>query len=257
VILRRVFDFGDLTARQIMLPRTEIDGVDVNDSLDGIVKAIVEFKHSRLPVYEGNLDHIVGILHVRDVFTQVAGVQPALATGGGDGSRRSSGESFNARDLMRPIQAVPETLDVADLMNRMQLDGQQMVVVIDEYGGTAGIVTLEDIIEEIVGEVRDEFEPAGNNTTDIVTTSDGSIVNGLTPIDDVNEALDLNIESEADTIGGYVFEMLGRKPELGDEVSHNGHKLTIVALDGLRISTISITNKPGPSETSEAHHDEE
>ncbi len=259
VILRRVFDFGDLTARQVMRPRTEIDAVEANDLLEEVVTTIAECKHSRLPVYEGDLDHIVGILHVRDVFLQVLGTQPApaLAGSGGEQPHDFNPRSFQARDLMRPIQAVPETLDVADLLNRMQQDGQQMVVVIDEYGGTAGIVTLEDIVEEIVGEVRDEFEAAGTGGSDITVTPDGTIVNGLTPIDDVSEALNLDIESEADTIGGYVFEMLGRKPELGDEVSYNGFRLRVEALDGLRIASVRITKKPTANSNAEAGQDEE
>jgi CBS domain containing-hemolysin-like protein len=145
---------------------------------------------------------------------------------------------------MRPIVAVPETLDVADLLNRMQQGGHQMVAVIDEYGGTAGIVTLEDIVEEIVGEVRDEFEPATANAGDIVVTPEGTMVNGLASIDDVNEALGLDIESDSDTIGGFVFEMLGRKPELGDQINYNGFILQVEALDGLRIAGVKIIQKP-------------
>jgi putative hemolysin len=243
VILRRVFDFGDLTARQVMRPRTEIDAIEVSDTLDEVAKTIIECKHSRLPVYEGDLDHIVGILHLKDVFALGAGGQPALARGDG-GTDGSAGSSFPVEEIMRPILAVPETLDVADLLNRMQQGGHQMVVVIDEYGGTAGIVTLEDIVEEIVGEVRDEFAPAGTGANEITVTPEGTIVNGLASIDDVNEALGLDIESESDTIGGFVFEMLGRKPELGDEVSYDGYNLRVEGLDGLRIARVKIVQKP-------------
>jgi len=256
VILRRVFDFGDLTARQVMRPRTEIDAVEINDTLSDIVKTIAECKYSRLPVYEGDLDHIVGILHVKDVFMLIAGVQPDCASGRESGAPDAVDGPFNIRHVMRRIEAVPETLDVADLLNRMQQSGQQMVVVVDEYGGTAGIVTLEDIVEEIVGEVRDEFEPAGANASGITVTPEGTIVNGLTSIDDVNEALGLNIESESDTIGGYVFEMLGRKPELGDEVAYDGFRLCVEALDGLRIARVRITKKPVDNPDSEASNDE-
>jgi CBS domain containing-hemolysin-like protein len=257
VILRRVFDFGDLTARQVMRPRTEIFAIEVDDSLDDIIKTIAECKHSRLPVYEGNLDHIIGVLHVKDVFMLIAGVQPALATGGSPNTPNYPREAFKVRDIMRPIDAVPETLDVADLLNRMLQHNQQMVVVVDEYGGTAGIVTLEDIVEEIVGEVHDEFEPSGAQEKDINVTPEGTFVNGLTSIDDVNEALGLDIESEADTIGGFVFETLGRKPELGDEVSYDGIKLRVEALDGLRVARVRIIrNQNNEDQDAEAAADE-
>jgi putative hemolysin len=255
VILRRVFDFGELMARQVMRPRTEIDAIEIDATLDEVVKEFVEGKHSRLPVYEGDLDHILGLLHVNDVFACIAGLQPAFATGG-NGPARASDRPFNVKDIMRPMLAVPETVDVADLLNRMQQGGHQMVVVIDEYGGTAGIITLEDIVEEIVGELRDEFEPTNANAGDIVVTPEGTIVNGLASIDDVNEALGLEIESEADTIGGFVFEMLGRKPELGDEVSHNGFVFRVEALDGLRIAKVRIMQKPGARQDANAVADE-
>lgn len=205
-------------------------------------------------MYEGNLDHIVGVLHVMDVFMFISGVQPALATSGSQGPPGNPRDSFsfNVRDIMRPIEAVPETLSVADLLNRMLQHGQQMVVVVDEYGGTAGIVSLEDIVEEIVGEVHDEFEATGAQEQDINVTPEGTFVNGLTSIDDVNEALGLNIESEADTIGGYVFEALGRKPELGDEVSYDGVRLRVEGLDGLRIARVRITRKQNEDQHAEA-----
>jgi CBS domain containing-hemolysin-like protein len=136
---------------------------------------------------------------------------------------------------------VPETRDVAELLETMQKAGQQMVVVLDEYGGTAGIVTLEDIVEEIVGEVRDEFEQE-DEAEDIVVTPTGTMVDGFTAIDDVNERLGLGIESEADTIGGYVFEVLGRKPELGDEIQRGPFTLRVEELDGLRIAKVRITH---------------
>lgn len=256
VILRRVFDFGDLAARQVMRPRTEIVAIAVTDTLYDVTQTLVEHKFTRFPVYEEDLDHIVGILHVQDLFAfmaQAVGVVKAAGVGIGVGSAAASAHSpqpiqpvldrpdvpFSVRSITRPIEAVPETLDVADLLSRMQKGAMQMVVVIDEYGGTAGIVTLEDIVEEIVGEVRGEFE-TGDLHSDIMVTPEGTLIDGLVAIDDVNDALGLKIESESDTIGGYVFEVLGRKPELGDTISFNGATLRVETLDGLRIAKVRV-----------------
>lgn len=251
VILRRVFDFGDLTARQVMRPRTEVTAISVTDTLSEVIATIERHTHTRFPVYEGDLDNIVGVLHVKDIFTLLAQVHTASV---GDGHEHSGGgastypSGFSVLDLMRPIQAVPETLDVAELLRRMQQGGHQIAVVIDEYGGTAGIVTLEDIVEEIVGEVRDEFDQEGGNP-DIVVTPEGTLVDGLLSIDDANEALGLQMEGVADTVGGYVFERLGRKPELGDEITVNDNIMRVEDLDGLRIAKVRIVPRRNGSVT--------
>jgi len=252
VILRRVFDFGELTARQVMRPRTEVIGVPVDATLSSVISTMLEHKHSRFPVFEGDMDKIVGVLFVLDVLAYLARTTDKLEAAGvgADGAVRAvvagvspspglAADQFNARSLMRPIDAVPETLDVARLLAKMQYSGTQMIVVVDEYGGTAGIVTLEDVVEEIVGEVRDEFKPE-SNTPGIVSTPEGTLVDGLVAIDDVSETLGLKIESESDTIGGYVFEMLGRKPELGDTVGVDGFTLRVEELDGLRIARVRV-----------------
>lgn len=251
VILRRVFDFGDLTARQVMRPRTEVVAIPINATPSDVMETMLAHNHSRFPVYDGDLDNIVGVVHVKDVFMVLArsvhlhdgdATVPALPPGTPpvtgpllDGH----GLNFAVRSLLRPIEAVPETLDVDELLTRMQQGGFHMAVVIDEYGGTAGIVTLEDMVEEIVGEVRDEFEPLNSNV-DIQVTPEGTLIDGLVAIDDVNDVLGLKLDSEADTVGGYVFQRLGRKPELGDEVTSDGHVLRVEELDGLRVSKVRI-----------------
>ncbi len=250
VILRRVFDFGEITARQVMRPRTEIAAIPVTASLEEVMQAVVEHKHTRFPVYDENLDNIVGILYAQDLLEAIA-----LAAGYGQSDStepaQDQGMPFDLRAIVRPPKIMPETMDVADLLPQMQKSGVQMVVVIDEYGGTAGIVTLEDIIEEIVGEVRDEFEPESASSSGINVTPDGTLIEGMVDIDEVNDVLDLGIRSEADTIGGYVFEMIGRKPELGDEVRHNGHIFRVEQLDGLRIAQVRVLSRKGPEPTSE------
>lgn len=267
-ILRRVFDFGDLTARQVMLPRTELVGLPADATLEEVVQAMVEHRFSRFPVYEHDLDSIVGVVHVRDMFIQLAETSGlALPSPDGDGSGSSGDGSanglgngvgmagaaplpnghFRVRDMMRPIQAVPETIDVDELLTFMQKEGVQIVLVVDEYGGTAGIVTLEDIVEEIVGEVRGEFETA-EAQSDFVVTPEGMLISGLTPIDDVNETLGLHLETDATTLGGYVFEMLGRKPELGDQVETEGTLFRVEELDGLRIARVrALLRRPSPA----------
>ena len=275
-ILRRVFDFGDLTARQVMLPRTELVGLPADATLQEVVQAMVEHRFSRFPVYEHDLDSIVGVVHVRDMFIQLSEASGLAVASpgvdGGDGDRVGNGTGngagagvagalpnghFSVRDLMRPIQAVPETRDVDELLTYMQKEGVQIVLVVDEYGGTAGIVTLEDIVEEIVGEVRGEFETA-EAQSDFVVTPEGMLISGLTPIDDVNETLGLHLETDATTLGGYVFEMLGRKPELGDEVETEGTLLRVEELDGLRIARVrALLRRPAPAQERIGVDDEE
>jgi putative hemolysin len=264
VILRRVFDFGDLKARQVMLPRTEIEAIPLDATFSKVVQTVAQYKHSRFPVYRNDIDHIVGVLHVKDLFlvlsgadiiARTAGTLSSAAAGGranidiNADPKVSTGNGFSVESIMRPIEQVPETADVTELLNKMQHSGLQMVAVIDEYGGTAGIVTLEDIMEEIVGELHDEFEPT-QSTEDIVVTPGGTMVDGLASIIDVNEELGLDVKSEADTIGGYVFEVLGRKPELHDEIRHGNFTLHIEELDGLRIARVRITqNHTGQAPT--------
>ena len=135
-----MFDFGDITGRQVMRPRTEIAAIPVTASLDEVMQAVVEYKHSRYPVYEENLDHIVGILYSQDLIEVIA---MGAGYGRSDGSGQLHEATFDLRSMVRPPKFVPETMDVADLLPQMQKSGVQMVVVIDEYGGTSGIVTLK------------------------------------------------------------------------------------------------------------------
>jgi putative hemolysin len=253
-ILRRVFDFGDLMVRQIMRPRTEIDAIPVNATFEQVINIIAHARHSRFPVYEGDLDHILGVVHVKDLYLDMVSagagsVQDSQASNGRQQVPVPATYSVDIRNCMRPIEAVPETLNVSDLLNLMKQRGLQIVLAVDEYGGTSGIVTLEDLVEEIVGDVRDEFEP-NDDSAAIQVTPNGTIVDGLAPIHDVNETLGMDLQSEADTLGGFVFESLGRKPEIGDQVQYDGFTFSVESLDGLRISRVRIT-KTGP--TSSGH----
>jgi CBS domain containing-hemolysin-like protein len=243
-ILRRVFDFGDLLVRQVMRPRTEIDAIPVNATFEQVVAIVAHARHSRFPVYEGDLDHIIGVVHVKDLYLDMVSTSAAAVDPQGSNGRETlpvpATYKIDIRGCMRPIEAVPETLNVGELLNMMKQRGLQIALVVDEYGGTSGIVTLEDVLEEIVGDVRDEFEVSDGNTA-IQVTPTGTIVDGLAPIHDVNEVLGMDLQSESDTLGGFVFETLGRKPEIGDEVRYNGYTFTVDALDGLRIARVRIT----------------
>lgn len=260
-ILRRVFDLGDLLVRQVMRPRTEIDAIPVNATFEQVTGIVARARHSRFPVYEGNLDHIVGVVHVKDLYLDmVATAEASVADAQGPNGRQSvpvpATYKLDIPGCMRPIEAVPETLGVGELLNVMKQRGIQIALVVDEYGGTSGIVTLEDVLEEIVGDVRDEFEPNDGGGA-IQVTPNGTIVDGLAPIHDVNEVLGMHLQSESDTLGGYVFETLGRKPEIGDQVHQDGFTLTVEALDGLRIARVRITRTGSVARGQDGSHSDE
>jgi len=236
-----VLEFSKLAAHQVMIPRTEVVAVSVGATLDELMSVISHTGHTRYPVYHESLDNVVGVVHAKDIIL-------AMHTAGG--------RSFNLRRVMREPVLVPETLDLSDALAQMRARGTQMAVAIDEFGGTAGLVMMEDILERIVGELRDEFdrpEPIMR-----ILPDGSSILDGLMLVRDVNEQFDLDLDEEAyDTIGGYVFGALGRKPDAGDEISVNGRVLRVEAIDGLRVSRVRLTassaDETVPPATSSAH----
>ena len=222
-ILREIADTGDLTVREIMTPRTEIAAVEADQELADLAQAFNDSRHSRLLVYDDTLDRVVGVVAVRDLL-------PHLSAGD---------EPLTVRDLMRPVPLVPSTKKVLELMRELQLERQQMAVIVDEYGGTSGLVTLEDLLEEIVGEIRDEHEaeayrPDGRG---------GFIADGLLPVDDLAEALGVEINADGvDTVGGLVFSRMGRVPRVGDRITvAPGVELEVVRMIGRRIATVRMT----------------
>lgn len=223
-IIDRVFEFGETTAREVMVPRTEVIGIEAGTTIDDFLRFAVAQNHSRFPVFERDLDQIIGVAYLRDA------IQSVLA---GDSQTRG------VESISREALVLPETVRVDVLLSEMKRRRIQLVILADEYGGTAGIVTLEDVMESIVGEVQDEFETV---TSDIMPQPDGSaIVNGLVLIDQVNERFGLGLPTDDyDTIGGYVFGQIGRKPERGDVVDVEGARLRVVDLDGLRIAAIQV-----------------
>jgi len=225
-MIQAVFDFGDTLARQVMVPRTEMIAVDADAPFSEVVQLAQEYPLTKFPVYEGDPDNIIGIVHVRDILR-------ALAQGKG-GRKETS-----VRGIMREALFMPESIRVNDLLAEFRARRQHIAILLDEYGGTAGLVTLEDLLEEIVGEVRNPFE---QGEPEIQRLPDGSaLVNGLTPIEEINDAFDLDLhDPNYDTIAGFVLGKLGRMAQVGDEVEADGVRLRVEALDGLRIARLSL-----------------
>lgn len=223
-MLHAVFDFGDMMARQVMVPRTEMICVEANDPIDRIVEMVAAHSLTKFPVYEGDLDHIIGILHIKDLVQTV---------------HRNGATNKTARHIMREALFVPETIHVNKLLARFQARKQHIAILLDEYGGTAGLVTLEDLVAEIIGDVADQFD---HDQPDIVRLPDGSYsINGLALIEEVNEAFGLELrDPHYETIAGYILGRLGRMAQVGDEVEAEGWVLRVEALDGLRIARVRL-----------------
>jgi putative hemolysin len=222
-IIRRAFVFHDYSAESIMVPRTELVTLPLNASWDELLETLTTYKYGRYPIYERDIDDIQGILYVKELV-------PHLATG-------SPGEMPNIAQLMRPAFTVPTSIPIDALLEEMRTRGTHLAIVVDEYGGTAGMVTLDDILERVLGEVPDEFERAA---PDIVAEADGwARVDGLTLLSDVNDYFHLDLEAdETNTIGGYVFFELGHQPRVGDTVMIDSYAVRVERLDGLRISEV-------------------
>ena len=227
-MINRVFGFAEMVTDQVMVPRTEIAAIPIRATLDEVVKAVADSGHSRYPVYGENLDDLRGVFHAKDLYSLLA---------------RNEQHRFSLRRIVREPLMVAESTNLDDLLTRMKRERTQIAIVVDEYGGTAGMVTLEDVLERIIGDVQDEFETAGE---DIVVLEKGSAeVSGLLSLEDVNDRFDLHFEDPYyNTLGGFVFGQLGRRPEVGDMVTIDGVDLTVVALDGLRIDRIEMSCLP-------------
>lgn len=232
-MLHAIFDLGELLVRQVMIPRTEIAAVEASAGLEDMINLVSNTSYTKFPVYEENLDHILGIVHVKDLLRAM---------------QSTDGQDCTARSLARETLYVPETIPVSSLLHQFRDNRQHIAIVLDEYGGTAGLVTLEDLLEEIVGEVSDPFDEI---TPEIQTFPDGSaLVDGLTLIEDVNDRLGLSLDDpNYDTIAGYVLGKLGRIPRADDVVEGEGVCLRVESMDGMRIARLTMTplNPPGAS----------
>ncbi len=226
-MIQGIFDLGDKHVHDVMVPRTDIRAIDVDTPGERVLEQVVAVRHSRIPVYEGSPDEIIGILYVKDLFRR-------LARGEKD---------VRLRQYLRPAHFVPETKRVDQLLAEMQKNKQHMAIVVDEYGGTAGLVTIEDLVEEIVGEIRDEYE--AEEELVIPVSEHEALLDGRVPFDDVREAFDLDLppSEDYDTLGGYIVHELGRLPRQGEEVRTDGVRFTVETVDGRRVRRVRVTRE--------------
>src|SRR5499426_220415 len=220
-MLHRVFGFADLTAGQVMIPRTELVAVAADTPAHDVVGRIARGRHTRLPVYRTDLDDVVGTLHVTDLVR-------ALAT---------PNTTATAGSLAREVLTVPETLGADDLLSEMRRRRVREAIVIDEYGGTSGLVTFESLMERIIGDIPGQADTASGR---IAVRPDGSAdIDGLALVTDLNEQFGLEIDEETyNTVGGFVLGRLGRDAHVGDTIAVDGRKMRVTALDGLRVATV-------------------
>jgi CBS domain containing-hemolysin-like protein len=223
-MLHAIFDFSHLAARQVMVPRTEMICLPATASLDQVAQLAAEHALTKFPVYEGDLDHIIGIVHIKDLVR---------------GMHTQAQNATTVRGIMRPALFLPESVRVDDLLVKFRRTKQHIAILLDEYSGTAGLVTLEDLLEEIVGDVQDAFD---QEEPEIQRLPDGSVLlSGLMQIDEVNEEFGLHLsDPHYDTIAGYVLGRLRRLAQVGDEVKADGIRLRVEALDGRRIARLSL-----------------
>lgn len=222
-MIYNVFDFSDSQVNDVMVPRTEIVAIDVDLPYEEIIKIINKEQYSRIPVYENTIDNIIGILYVKDLLFM-------------DVNKEST---FDLRKYIRQPYFTPEYKSIKELFKEMRTNRNHMVVIIDEYGGTEGIVTIEDVVEEIVGDIEDEYDKKIKEIE--VIKEDEYLVNGNVRIDTINELIGTHIESEDfDTIAGFVIGIIDRLPEAGEEIEYENIRFIIENIDRNRIKKIRI-----------------
>jgi CBS domain containing-hemolysin-like protein len=234
-LIHSIFEFGDTIVREVMTPKPDIIGVEGEESLDQVLHLVIKHGYSRIPVYKENLDEIVGIVYAKDVLRQI----------------HSGRERASLKDLARKAYYVPESKRVAELLKEMQQEKVHVAIVVDEYGAVAGLVTLEDLLEEIVGEIADEYD---REEPQVEPAGDGSYrVNAKLAVDELNELLEVELPNEEwDTVGGLIMGLLGRLPTQGESVELEGLRFTAERVQGRRIAKVLIERfeQPEPAEAS-------
>ncbi|HOM27458.1 MAG TPA: hemolysin family protein, partial [bacterium] len=224
-MIHSIFEFGDKMVKEIMTPRVNIVAVEENTSLEDIVKKISLSGYSRVPVYKDNIDKITGIVYIKDIIAR---------------QTEEAWEKLKAKDILRNVYFVPETKKVIELLRELQMLKLQMAIVIDEYGGTAGLVTIEDLIEEIVGEISDEFK---KDEKEYIKISEGKyLIKGSMEIEKVEELLKIKVPPEIDieTIAGFVLSYFGRFPKKGEEFEYENYKFVVQDADEKIIKWVKV-----------------
>lgn len=225
-MLDGIFEFDNKLAREVMTPRMDVVMIDIKDDPEETIQMVSNGRFSRLPIYEGEPDNIIGMLVIKDLYREII----------------NKGEATDIRKLMRDILIVPETKHIDDLFKQMQTTNHHLAVLIDEYGGFSGIVTIEDLLEEIVGNIFDEHDITYKDINRV--SRDTFIVDGMVTVDQLNDDLDLHLDSDnADTIGGYFIEQLGRVPEKGDALNLEEITMEVERIRGRRIKDLKIVKK--------------
>jgi CBS domain containing-hemolysin-like protein len=226
-LIDAVFEFSEKNAREVMTPRTELVALPVEATLSEVLSVVQESGLSRYPVYDESIDNIIGVVLAKDLLRLLA--------------PRTNLDAFDLPSIMRPVHVIPGSREVEEVLADFKRLKEHMAVVLDEYGGTAGVVTMEDLLEEIVGEILDEYDTPEDAEAPLHTRAGETLVPGSTHIGELNEHFSLTVPDEDyTTIGGYVFGVLGRLPVVGDRVIAGGAIFTVREMDGRRIETLSV-----------------
>lgn len=235
-MIHSIFDFADTVVRKVMTNRMDVTAVSADIPSDEFVKVVTETGHSRIPVYEEELDNIIGVVHVKDVLRM-----SMLET-----------ERVRLRDVLRPPYFIPENKRVDDLLAEMKRGKMQIALVRDEYGALAGVVTIEDLLEEIVGDIRDEYDEEEEPTLRQIDAN-SCVADGMMSLDDFNERMGTDIPmEETNTLGGFVFGLMGHQPVQGEKAVWENLEFRVEVTDGRRIQKVSVTRIPDPEEQANA-----
>lgn len=225
-MIEGIFDLKQTVAREIMIPRTYVVAVPLDSSIESILSTVIDSGHSRIPVFKENVDQIVGILNAKDLL-------PFWL---------DQTQEFDLSKIIREPFFVPETKQIKDLLNELRSKNSHLAVIVDEYGGTSGLVTIEDIVEEIIGEIRDEHDAEED---DFAAQPDGSfLVNAWANLDDFEELFSVKVPREGyDTVGGFIIHLLGKVPQKGEEISFEGLQFKIQRSDPKKITRVLVTSQ--------------